>query len=214
MCRDVFHAFLVEDAEFDGIYEIPKIKTSAFIPQKLVPFSKAMAANFKDYDCWGSFYEEDARFERLWNNPKKYLQKLKKFQGIISPDFSMYRDMPFCMQLWNTYRSRALAAWLQKQGVEIIPNVRYNDSRTYDFCFDGIEKHKTIAIGTHGCIKRKADRLLFQQGLYELVKRLRPKTLIVCGAAPKTIFQPYIDIGIEVIAFESEFAKSRKQVTA
>ena len=173
-----------------------------------------MAANFKDYDCWVSFYEENARFERLWNNPKKYLQKLKKFQGIISPDFSMYRDMPFCMQLWNTYRSRALAAWLQKQGVEIIPNVRYNDSRTYDFCFDGIEKHKTIAIGTHGCIKRKADRLLFQQGLYELVKRLRPKTLIVYGAAPKTIFQPYIDIGIEVIAFESEFAKSRKQVTA
>ena len=41
-----------------------------------------------------------------------------------------------------------------------------------------------------------------------------PKNIIVYGAAPDRIFQPYRDRGINIIVFESEFAKTRKQVTA
>ena len=118
------------------------------------------------------------------------------------------------MQLWNTYRGRALAHWLQENGIKVIPNVRFNDERTYDFCFDGIEKDKTVAVGTHGCIKRRADKAYFKAGLSELVKRLSPKNIIVYGAAPDEIFKEYKDSGINIIAFESEFSKSGKQVNA
>ena len=104
--------------------------------------------------------------------------------------------------------------WLQKNDVELIPNVRFNDERTYDFCFDGIEKFKTIAVGTHGCIKNKIDKDYFKKGLAELVKRLSPKTIIVYGATPDDIFKTYKDAGIEIISFESEFSKSRNQVVA
>lgn len=211
---DVFHSYLVEDADYEGYIELPKIKASNLIPQKLVPFSKAMSKMWEDFDCWVMFYEHDVKFERFWNNPKQYLEKLKKFKGVISPDFSLYRNMPLVMQQWNTYRSRALAVWLQKNDVELIPNVRFNDERTYDFCFDGIEKYKTIAVGTHGCIKNKIDKDYFKKGLAELVKRLSPKTIIVYGATPDDIFKTYKDAGIEIISFESEFSKSRKQVTA
>ena len=211
---DVFHSNLVEDADNEGYIELPKIKASNLIPQKLVPFSKAMSKTWEDFDCWVMFYEHDVKFERFWNNPKQYLEKLKKFKGVISPDFSLYRNMPLVMQQWNTYRSRALAVWLQKNDVELIPNVRFNDERTYDFCFDGIEKYKTIAVGTHGCIKNKIDKDYFKKGLAELVKRLSPKTIIVYGATPDDIFKTYKDAGIEIISFESEFSKSRKQVTA
>lgn len=211
---DVFHSYLVEDADYEGYIELPKIKASNLIPQKLVPFSKAMSKTWEDFDCWVMFYEHDVKFERFWNNPKQYLEKLKKFKGVISPDFSLYRNMPLVMQQWNTYRSRALAVWLQKNDVELIPNVRFNDERTYDFCFDGIEKYKTIAVGTHGCIKNKIDKDYFKKGLAELVKRLSPKTIIVYGATPDDIFKTYKDAGIEIISFESEFSKSRKQVTA
>ncbi len=103
---------------------------------------------------------------------------------------------------------------LQNNGVEIIPNVRFNDERTYEFCFDGIEKFKTVAVGTHGCIKSRIDRDYFKKGLSELVKRLSPKTILVYGAAPDDIFKKYLDMGINIISFESEFSKSRKQVTA
>ena len=143
---DVFHAFLVENAEFDGYIELPVIKTSDKLPKKVVTFSKAMTKSWTDFDCWVVFYEHDKEFERLWNNPKQYLDKLKKFKGVISPDFSLYRNMPLCMQMWNTYRGRAVACWLQNNGVEIIPNLRFGDERTFSFCFDGIEENKTVSV--------------------------------------------------------------------
>lgn len=211
---DVFHAFLVENADYDGYIELPKIKTSDNIPERLVTFSKAMSQSWKDFDCWVVFYEHDKNFERLWHNPKQYLDKLKKFKGIISPDFSLYRNMPLVLQMWNTYRGRALAVWLKDNGIEVIPNVRFGDERTYSFCFDGVEENKTVSVGTHGCIKHKEDKIFFKAGLAALVKRLSPKTIIVYGSAPDSIFKPYKDMGIEIIAFESEFSKSRKQVTA
>lgn len=104
--------------------------------------------------------------------------------------------------------------WLQNNGIEVIPNVRVGDERTYSFCFDGVEENKTVAVGTHGCIKRKEDKLFFKVGLAQLVKRLLPKTIIVYGAAPDSIFKPDRDMGIDIIAFESEFSKSGRQVTA
>ena len=211
---DVFHAFLVENADFDGYIELPVIKTSDKLPEKVVTFSKAMTKSWTDFDCWVVFYEHDKEFERLWNNPKQYLDKLKKFKGVISPDFSLYRNMPLVMQMWNTYRGRALAVWLQNNDVEIIPNVRFGDERTFSFCFDGIEDNKVVAVGTHGCIKRKEDKIFFKIGLARMVQRLSPKIIIVYGSAPDTIFKPYKDMGINIIAFESEFSKSRKQVTA
>lgn len=211
---DVFHAFLVENADFDGQIELPVIKTSDKLPKKVVTFSKAMTKSWTDFDCWVVFYEHDKEFERLWNNPKQYLDKLKKFKGVISPDFSLYRNMPLVMQMWNTYRGRAVACWLQNNGVEIIPNLRFGDERTFSFCFDGIEENKTVAVGTHGCIKRKEDKIFFKIGLARMVQRLSPKIIIVYGSAPDNIFKPYRDMGIKIIAFESEFSKSRKQVTA
>lgn len=211
---DVFHAFLVEKAEYDGKYELPIIKTSNLLPKRVITFSKAMSKSCVDFDCWVVFYEHDKHFERFWRNPKAYLKRLKKFKGVISPDFSLYRNMPLIMQIWNTYRGRALAVWLQENGIEVIPNVRFNDIRTYDFCFDGIEKYKTVAVGTHGCIKRIEDKEYFKSGLKELVKRLSPKTIIVYGAAPADIFGEYSDKGIRIIPFESEFSKSRKRGVA
>ncbi len=211
---DVFHAFLVDNASFDGYIELPVIKTSDELPEKIVTFSKAMSNSWSDFDCWVVFYEHDRKFERLWNNPKQYLDKLKKFKGVISPDFSLYRNMPLVMQMWNTYRGRAITVWLHNNGIEVIPNVRFGDERTFSFCFDGVEENKTVAVGTHGCIKRKEDKIFFNIGLAQMVQRLSPKTIIVYGSAPDNIFKPYKDMGINIIAFESEFSKSRKQVTA
>ena len=211
---DVFHAFLVENADYAGRIELPCIKTSNKIPNRLITFSKAMERSTVDFNQWVMFYEHDVKFERLWHNPKQYLQKLKRFNGIISPDFSLYRNMPLVMQEWNTYRGRALAHWLQENGIEVIPNVRFNDERTYEFCFEGIEKDKTVAVGTHGCMKRTEDKELFVLGLEEMVKRLSPKTIIVYGAAPDDSFKKYAERGIKILPFESEFSKSRRRVTA
>ena len=130
-CPDVFNAFLVKNAIYDGALEIPRIGTVEDLPKKLVVFSKALKST--EYEAWVHFYEDDAAFERLWKNPRKYLQILKRFKGVIAPDFSLYRDMPLVMQLWNIYRSHAIANWLQENGIPVIANVRFGDERTYDY---------------------------------------------------------------------------------
>lgn len=121
-CKDVFHAFLVKNAQYDGHLEIPIIKPQDDIPNKLILFSKILGC--KDYDQWVCFYEDDASFERIWNRPERYLPILSKFKGVITPDFSLYRDMPLVMQQWNIYRDGLLGIGFRKTEFTLF--------RTYD----------------------------------------------------------------------------------
>lgn len=212
--QDVFHSYLVDGAEFTNELELPILKTNEVIPKKLIRFSDAFGTKNNDFNQFVHFYEHDSKYERLWNNPKAYLEKLKKFDGVITPDYSLYREMPLCMQQWNTYRSRSLGFWLSKNGVPIIPNVRWGDERTYDFCFGGVEKNSTVAIGTHGCIKKVEDKYYFKLGFKEMLNRLTPKTVLVFGKTPDDIFEEFYNSNFEIIQYESEFSLSREQVTA
>lgn len=209
-CIDVFNAFLVAFATYAGLFEFPIIKPTYDIPNRLIAFSKAISC--KDYNQWVHFYEDDHLFERIWRNPQKYLDILKKYNGVILPDFSLYRDMPFAMQIWNIYRSRAIGHWLQSNGIKVIPNIRYGDRRTYKICCDGISKNCVIAIGSHGTIKHVADREIFVAGLDQVVKCLQPSTIVVYGSVPDSIFKKYADAGIEIVRFESNYATSHKEV--
>lgn len=200
-CRDVFRAFLVKDAIFDGDLEIPRILPENDLPNKLIPFSKAIKSN--DHDCWVCFYEDDASFERLWNNPNRYLHILKRYKGCIAPDFSLYRDMPLVMQQWNIYRSRAIGHWLQQNGVPVIANVRWGDERTFEASCVGAPKNSTIAVGSHGCIKLNREREFFAAGLVYAVKELKPKCIVVYGTAPDSVFEKYKEAGITILQFDS-----------
>ena len=208
-CRDVFNAFLVRLSIFAGIFEFPVLKPTYYIPNRLIVFSKAVSS--KNYDYWVHFYEDDYLFERLWRNPKKYLELFKKYNGVILPDFSLYRDMPFVMQLWNIYRSRAIGSWLQRNGVRIIPNVRYGDRRTYKYTCDGLSSNCVIAIGSHGTIKLLEDRKIFAEGLDYVVKRLKPVAIVIYGSAPAYIFNKYRAMGISIHQFDSDISTSMKK---
>ena len=209
-CKDVFRAFLVKNATYDGSLEMPCIKSIDAVPNKLIVFSKAIRS--KDFNGFIHFFEDDVYFERIWNRPNKYLPILKRFDGVITPDFSLYRDMPLVMQEWNTYRSRAIGHWLQENGIPVIPNIRFADERSYSFCCDGIAKGGTIAIGSHGCVKVNIERIYFEKGLREIIKKLEPKSLVVYGATPDCIFGDYIKSGIEIVQYDSDCSSCRKAV--
>lgn len=212
-CRDVFRAFLVKKAQFATDLEIPCIAPETSLPERMISFSKAISST--DYDQWVHFYEDDVSFERIWNYPEKYLPILRKFKGVISPDFSLYRDMPLVMQQWNTYRGRAIGHWLQKNGVPVLANVRWGDKRTYRLSCAGVAKGGIIAVGSHGCIKLVEERKFFAAGLAYVVKTLEPKTIIVYGTAPDSVFGEYRNAGIRIIQFDSEYtAAHRKAVGA
>lgn len=209
-CRDVFNAFLVSLAYYAGVFEFPVIQPTYWIPNRLIAFSKAISS--RDYDQWVHFYENDWLFERIWRNPRRYLEILKRFNGVILPDFSLYRDMPFVMQIWNIYRSRAIGCWLQRNGVPVIVNIRYADWRTFRCCCDGISKHCVIAVGSHGLLKSQEDRQNFLRGLDVVVRRIEPSAVVVYGKAPDVFFDKYRQAGIQIIQFESECSISHEAV--
>lgn len=208
-CKDVFNAFLVTFARYAGLYEFPCIDPAYEIPNKLISFSKCLSTN--DYNQWVHFYEYDYLFERIWKNPERYLEILRRFNGVILPDFSLYRDMPFVMQLWNIYRSRAIGHWLQINGIKVIPNIRFADKRTYKLCCDGIAKRSVIAVGTLGTIKDVENRSFFVEGLEIVVDVLEPVAIIVYGSAPDSIFDGYRQAGIKIISFEPMISTSHRE---
>lgn len=207
-CKDVFRLKLIESAKFEGKLEIPTLEIENSIPRRLTRFSECLRS--KDFDSWIHFYEDDVKFERIWNRPDRYLDVLRKFSGVITPDFSLYRDMPLVMQYWNIYRSRAIGSWLQQNGLNIIPNIRWGDERTWQIACLGIPINSTIAIGSHGCIRCNDDRYCFTEGLKYVTRKLKPKTIIVYGSTPDAIFSKYHNQGITIRQFDSAFSISRK----
>ena len=158
------------------------------------------------------FYEFDYLFERVWHNPRRYLDILARFNGVILPDFSVYRDMPFVMQLWNIYLSRAIGFWLQANGIKVIVNVRWGDRRTYRVCCDGVARGCASAVGTNGAIGSTDDRRHFVDGLAVVAKQLAPSIIVVYGSAPDDIFGKYCKAGIEIVQFDCETTSAHKEV--
>lgn len=125
------------------------------------------------------FYIDDYRMEGLYYNPTKSLHRLTQYKFLISPDYSLYKDMPKAVQLFNVFRSRWCGAFWQSKGITVVPNVGWGDASTFDYCFDGIEEGSVVAVGTIGC---KKSKLAFMRGYNEMLKRIKPSAVICFGS--------------------------------
>ena len=193
---DGFNAELVETAVFTGLLEIPLIKKNDefIIPKSMIPFSsRNKSKNFEEFVC---FYEHDIRFGDILTSTKEQIASLKNFEGVVSPDCSLYYDMPLVLQMTDTYLNRQIGHFLQTQGIYVIPNVRWSDERSYKriiptelpFAFLGLEKHSIYSIGTYGCCKTAEEKHHIRKGLRAFIKEIEPKIILVYGAMPNSIF--------------------------
>ncbi len=191
---------LVKGANFEGFLEIPIIKKpeTLIVPDGLVPFSKMEKADPKAFAVCE--YENDSEFKDILVNPKDYIKVLRKYQGFISPDCSVYRDMPLSLQITNIYRSRAIGYFFQKNRVYVIPCVRWGDERTYTtkvlpekVAFLGVEKRSIVSIGSYGQIKDRVNRYFFEAGLDSMMETLEPEIVLVYGKVPEDVKEKYGD---------------------
>lgn len=199
--HDVFHCRYYAGATYMGPYEMPAIVGTDQVPNALVRFSDSKNRKRDNTEAWVIPYECDEKLESLWNNADRYLSSLLDHPGIISWDFSMYRNMPFSLQQWNCFRGRLLGSYFERNGGLCIPNIRPADRRSYAYCFDGLPTESTVAMGTLGALRTSEDRLVFASCVDEAVRRLRPKNIIVYGKAPKDIFASAREAGCHVISF-------------
>ena len=132
----------------------------------------------EDYEKIVHFYLDDYRFESIYNNPEKKIETLKQYKAVLTPDFSMFVEMPVALQLFSTFKNRWVGAYLQEQGICVIPTVRWGDLTSFNFCFDGIEKGSIVAVSTIGIKKEKSH---FMLGYNEMLSRIKPSKIICYG---------------------------------
>lgn len=64
-------------------------------PRELIGFNYAKSTGAEAKRGNGChFFIDDYQFERVWASPEKYLDVLKPFGCVLTPDFSLYMDMP------------------------------------------------------------------------------------------------------------------------
>jgi hypothetical protein len=186
-------------------WQMPKIQKTNFVPNELMGFNYAMS-NKNNFDKAIHFFIDDYQFERLWNSPEIYFETLCQYSAVLTPDFSLFTDMPLAMKMWNVYRSRLLGQVWQRIGITVIPTLTWSEPETYDFCFDGIEQGGTVAISTLGIKQHEENNSSFKQGLTAAIKAIKPKTILCYGG--KVDF----DFGkIEVKYFENTVTERMKQ---
>lgn len=188
--------FLRNQFKSVGMFKLPLIKKQEIGLEdvSLIGYDKINQSN--DYKSTVHFFLDDYRFESIYNNPEKKIETLKKFNAVLSPDFSMFVEMPIALQLFSTFKNRWVGAYLQEQGITVIPTVRWGDLTSFNFCFDGIEKGCAVAVSTIGVKKEKAHFIL---GYNEMLSRIKPSKIICYG-------KPFDEIKGDII--EVDYAKT------
>lgn len=166
------------------IYNIPQlIGSNRTNVTELIGFN--FAKTTKDTANKGlHFFIDDYQFNRLWNNPQAYISLLQRFDFVLSPDFSLYKDYPVALQIYNHYRKHWLAAYWENNGIEVIPTICWSDRASFEWCFDGEPVGGTVAVSSIGTQKSKAAKKSFAEGYNEMINKLKPQTIIFYGNVP------------------------------
>ena len=101
--------------------------------------------------CGVHFFVDDWRFEGIYRHPEKTLSRYSQYAFLLTPDFSLYADMPLWKQIENVGKNRWVGAYWQNEGLLVVPTIAWSTARSFDFCFDAVEKHSTVAVGMIGC---------------------------------------------------------------
>ena len=207
---DDFQSYLTEGATFVGEPGIPMMMDlkNTQIPKGLVPINKIKYE--KNKNKYVHCYVHDEVFSNFIAKTWRYIDILKQYDGVISPDCSMLIGQSQCLQQANVYFNRAVGFYLQKNGIPVIPNVRWSDESSFEYCFLGIPKNNIIAMSTHGCIKSKEQKRLFKEGLKRAIKELQPYAIVLHGFMPKEVFQDFYSI-VPFYRFPSEFEETHKK---
>ena len=188
----------------EGEFQMPTLEPCDYIPDKWIGFNYAM--NTADYEAGIHFYLDDYQFERVWTSPEKYIEILSRFDGVMTPSYSVYMDMAEPLKIWNVFRSRLLGQMMQDSGLNVIPIVYWADERSYKYCFDGLPKNSTLSVYTIG-IKDKEVWDGWKAGMDELIRRKSPKTLLLYGNGNV----PDYDFGkIKVVPIKNEVTERMK----
>lgn len=197
--------FLRNEFKGEGKYEIPLVKKQTLDLSHdvmLISYSDIKKNDNENNRQKGvHFFVDDYRFEGIYDHPEKSLERLAQYKFLCTPDFSLYYEMQLWRQIESTGKNRWIGAYWQSKGFIVYPTISWSGSRSFDYCFDGVEKGSTVAIGMVGA--KRDNKRNFLLGYNEMLKRIEPEHIICFG-------QPFEEMKGDLIVID--YAKSRKVV--
>lgn len=172
-----------------GPFDIPQILPQEFdlVDAEVLGFNYARGEDFpEEYIC--HFYLDDYQFDRVWKDPDKYIDLMRKFKAVLAPDFSLYTDFPKAVQIYNHYRKHWVARYWQDHGVKVIPTICWSDEESFEWCFDGVPKHSTVSISVLGCNRSEQMKKDYWVGFNKTIEVVQPKKILLFkGNSPVTL---------------------------
>lgn len=78
-------------------WDIPDLPRSYLRPSALAPYSSRREIEAAPSGAAVHFFLDDYRFEAIWANPHRGLDRIALLGAALTPDFSLWRDMPLVM---------------------------------------------------------------------------------------------------------------------
>lgn len=174
----------LEKGQFEGVgkYDMPALEPVTDLPEikEWISFNYVLSDDNPEGKAV-HFFIDDYQFERIFNQPEKYVDKLKQYVCVATPDFSPYGDMPLIAQMWNHYRKQWVGAWLQAHGVAVIPTVRAStDKRSLEWYLDGIPKGGIVIMSSMWTGDESTIEIS-QTEYLTMKKTIKPKKIFIYG---------------------------------
>ena len=172
--------FLKTGFETVGEFNFPLIKRQEIdiANLSLIPYHLTQPHDTKNRDCGVHFFIDDYRFREVFGKPDFSFNRISGYKFLLTPDASLYREMPRWKLIENTGKSRYSGALWQSKGKTVIPTVSWAGLSTIDICISGIEKGCVIAVSTVGSKMSKFD---FFTGYDRVLKAIEPPCVICVG---------------------------------
>lgn len=141
-----------------------------------------------------SFYVDDDLWEGdVWFDAKAFTTKMRNsgLYAAVTPNFSVFPDMPQATRIYNIFRNRWCARYWQEAGIKVIPDLTGVQEMDGEFCLAGLPVEapclsmlvqRTVK-GSRGSDEDFKWFARMRWRADQVGRVLRPKTLIVYGPA-------------------------------
>lgn len=188
----------------DGFPILKPLHIKRSKPFEMIGFNEFYRAKNKE-DKVVHFYLADYLIERAWTRLNDTTDLLMPAKAVLTPDFSLFIDMPEPMLRWNKYRSLFIGAYWQRKGIKVIPTAQWAGEETFDWCFKGLPLGGAVSVSSVGIMRKKEASRLFKAGYEELLKQVKPSKVLWYGKVPEWLDTE--NVLIHAAQYEERFSK-------
>lgn len=165
------------DYQTVGKYNIPLVKKQPIDINKIefISYVNTKKEDEQNKHKTVHFFTHDWLFNNVYDKAYETSDKIKQYYALLSPDFSMFTDMPLALQIHSVFKNRWCGAYWQSLGLKVIPTISWGDERSFEFCFDGVEQGTTVAVCTY---YRENDEESFMLGYNAMLEAIKPSAIL------------------------------------